>query len=133
MHTRHMTTTQRTAGQNLTATLRTYFHVSARTRRVRKGQNLQNEMLDMLLTANQYPGYYSEAQHEALRGSFALWASWQKHVEGYRIDGMLRYRLTTMSPWEFSALLGDMLDAGVTNVGQAEEYFARMSRQAVAA
>jgi hypothetical protein len=38
-----------------------------------------------------------------------------------------------MTPWAFSAFLGDMLDAGVTNVGQAEVFFADMSRQAVAA
>jgi hypothetical protein len=126
-------TTQRTAGQDLTATLRTYFHVSARTRRVRKGQNIPADMLNMIANAAQYPGYYNEAQHAALNGSYALLLSWQKHVEGYRIDGMLRYRLTTMTPWAFSAFLGDMLDAGVTNVGQAEVFFADMSRQAVAA
>ena len=127
-----MTTTQ-TAGQALTTTLRTYFHVNVRTRRVRKGQNIPAAMLEMMQIANTYPGYYSEAQHAALRGSYALLLSWQKHVEGYRIDGMLRYRLTAMTPWEFSALLGQMLDAGITNVGQAETFFANMARETVAA
>lgn len=126
-------TTQQTAGQVLTAEIRRYFRINSRTRTTRNGQNLRAEIIDMLQLANTLPGYYSEATHVALNGTYGIYLSWMKHIDGYRIDGMLRYRLTSMTPWEFSALLGQMLDAGVTNVGEGETFFANMSRETVAA
>lgn len=128
-----MTTTQNTAGQELAATLRRYFHIGARTRHTRTDrygcrQNLHHDMIEALHFAAQYPGYYSERIEAAFRPGFGAALAYDKHVSGYRIDGMLRLAITSMSPWNFAGLLGEMVDAGVTCTGEGERFFADMNR-----
>lgn len=127
-----MTTTQATAGQELTAALRRYFSIGARTRRNRKEsygrRDLHHDMIEALHFAAQYPGYYSDATQAALRAGFGAALAYDKHVNGYRIDGTLRRVITEMSPWNFAALLGQMVDAGVTTTGAGEQFFSEMAR-----
>jgi hypothetical protein len=122
-----------TAGQDLTATLRRYFSVGTRTRRQRRDrhgdrQDVCHDMIEALHYAAQYPGYYSEATEAALRPGFGAALAYVKHVNGYRFDGTLRFRIMEMSPWQFAALLGRMVDAGVTCAGDGERFFAEMAR-----
>ena len=124
-----MTTTQ-TAGQNLTAALRRYFSVGPRTRHYRKSTDLHREMVEALIYASQYPGYYSEKTQDALRPGFGAALAYDKHVNGYRIDGTLRFVISEMSAWQFAALLGQMVDASVTCTGDGERFFAEMARTA---
>lgn len=128
-----MTTTQNTAGQELTATLRRYFSIGARSRRYRTDRygcrrDLHADMIEGIMNAAQYPGYYVQATQDALRAGFGTALAYDKHVNGYRIDGTLRYTITTMSPWQFAALLGQMVDAGVECTGDGERFFAEMNR-----
>jgi hypothetical protein len=128
-----MTTTQNTAGQDLTATLRRYFSVNSRSRRFRKDrygcrQDLHAAMIEALANAATMPGYYSEATEGALRTGFGAVLAYDKHVNGYRIDGTLRFTITEMTPWNFAALLGQMVDAGVTCTGDGERFFSDMAR-----
>lgn len=51
--------------------------------------------------------------------------------EGYRIPGILAYRISQMTPWQFAGFLGEMVDAGVTNVGEGEVFFSKMAREVV--
>jgi len=127
-----MTTTQATAGQELTATLRRYFSVGTRTRRYRMDEygrrDLHAAMIEAIENAAQYPGYYSERTQDALHAGFGAALSYRKHVDGYRIDGTLRFAISEMSAWQFAALLGEMVDAGVTCTGDGERFFADMNR-----
>lgn len=128
-----MTTTQ-TAGQALTATLRRYFSVGPRTRRYRKDRygyraDLHREMIEAITNAAQYPGYYVESTNEALRAGFGAALAYGKHVDGYRIDGVLRFTIAEMGPWNFAALLGQMVDAGVETTGAGERFFSEMARE----
>jgi hypothetical protein len=123
-----MTTTQSTAGQNLTATLRRYFSVGARTRRFRDRRDLHAEMIEAISLAAQYPGYYCQGTQDALHAGFGAALAYDKHVRGYRIDGALAGQINAMSPWRFAALLGEMVDAGVENTGAGEQFFAGMAR-----
>lgn len=128
-----MTATTTTAGQDLTATLRRYFSVNSRSRRFRKDrygcrQDLHAAMVEALTNAATMPGYYSENTESALRTGFGTALAYDKHVNGYRIDGTLRFHITEMSPWNFAALLGQMVDAGVTCTGDGERFFADMAR-----
>lgn len=125
----HMTTTQ-TAGQKLTATLRKGFRINHRSRDRRDGVSIKADMLESIENACQYDGWFSAEKTETYRAASATVRSYRKHVDGYRIDGMLRYRITSMSPWEFAAFLGAMVDAGITNVGEGERYFQQMARVA---
>jgi hypothetical protein len=126
-------TEARSAGQELTATLRRYFSVGPRSRRYRKDRygtmrDLHADMIEALYLAAQYPGYYVERTQSALATGFGAALSYTKHVSGYRIDGTLRRVITEMSPWRFAAMLGAMVDAGVTCTGDGERYFADMAR-----
>lgn len=125
-----MTTTQSTAGQALTATLRRYFSLGTRTRRYRKGTDLHAEMIEAIELAAQYPGYYVERTQDALSAGFGTALAYGKHVCGYRISGTLAQRINDMSPWQFAGLLGQMVDAGVETTGAGERFFSEMGRAA---
>lgn len=115
-----------TKGQELTATLRKSFRINSRSRVHRAGMDLRTEMLDAIRNAVYYPGYYGPEKTAVYSEARGALLSYDKHVDGYRIDGMLRYRITSMSPWQFAGFLGEMVDAGITNVGEGERFFAAM-------
>ena len=117
------------AGQELTATLRRYFSVRPRTRRYRNSDDLHADMVEALRYAGWYPGYFTERTQAALHAGFGAALAYDKHVGGYRIDGTLRARISAMSPWHFAAMLGGMVDAGVTCTGDGELFFAAMARE----
>jgi hypothetical protein len=125
-----MTTTKATAGQNLTAALRRYFSVGPRTRRYRKGTDLHAEMIEGICLAAQYPGYYAEGTQAALHAGFGTALAYDKHVRGYRISGTLAQRINEMTAYQFAALLGQMVDAGVETTGAGERFFSEMGRAA---
>jgi hypothetical protein len=122
-------TTTKTAGQELTATLRRYFSIGGNTRRHRKGRDLHRDMVEAIMLAAQYPGAYCPGTQEALHAGFGTALAYEKHVMGYRIDGVLAYRISAMTPWNFAALLGRMVDAGVQCTGDGERFFAEMARE----
>ena len=126
-----MTKTQ-TAGQQLAATLCRIKQVGGRTRTTRDGINLKNDMLDSLRNEFNFPGYYEGETQAALRPAMPVLHAWEKHVLGFRIDGVLAYRLSALTPYQFAAYLGRMVDAGITNNGEAEVFF-RNESHAVAA
>ena len=128
-----MTTTQNTAGQALTATLRRYFSIGTRTRRYRTDSNglrcdLHRDMIEALTFAATMPGYYTERTESALKAGFGTALAYEKHVMGYRISGALAAEINGMSAWNFAALLGQMVDAGVTTTGAGERFFSEMAR-----
>ena len=96
-----MPTTQ-TAGQALAAALRYYLSIGTRTRRYRARdgyrQDLHREMIEAIMLAAQYPGAHSERIETALRPGFGTALAYQKHVQGYRIDGSLAYEINSMTP-----------------------------------
>ena len=85
------------------------------------------EMIEALRNATYYPGYYSGERNNLFTAAYGVLLSYDKHVAGYRIDGALRYKITSMSPYAFASLLGEMLDAGITNVGEGEAFFRAIS------
>jgi hypothetical protein len=129
-----MTATTTTAGQELTAALRRYFSVGTRTRRYRKSNgyraDLHRDMIEAIMNAAQFPGYFCEGTQNALSAGFGTALSYEKHVSGYRVSGTLAYRINSMSPWQFAALLGRMVDAGVTCTGDGERFFSEMAKAA---
>jgi hypothetical protein len=120
-------TETRTAGQELTAELRRYFSVGPRTRRYRKYTDLHTQMIEAIMLAAQYPGYYCEGMQTALRAGFGTALAYEKHVQGYRISGTLAQRINAMTAYQFAALLGQMVDAGVETTGAGERFFERLA------
>lgn len=128
-----MPATVKTPGQVLAAELRREFSIGARTRRRRGRTDFRRDIIEAIESATRYPGTYVGARHEAYARAWVIACAWRKHVDGYRIDGVLHSRITQMSPWQLTALLGRMVDAGISNVGEAEVFFQAMACEAYAA
>lgn len=127
-----MTTKTTTAGRTLTDTLRANFGIGTRTRRHGKAfghrTDLHNAMIEAIENAVQYPGYYSDTKTAILHTAWGAAMSYRKHVQGYRIDGTLAFHINSLSAYQFAALLGQMVDAGITNTGDGERFFSDMAR-----
>jgi hypothetical protein len=115
-----------TAGQQLAATLRKIEGIGTRTRRYRKGIDLHKAMVELIQTATVYPGYFTGEKNMVLSGAWTVWCNWSKHVDGGRIDPVLNSKIAALSPWQLANLLGQMVDAGVTNTGEGEQFFAAL-------
>lgn len=122
-----------TVGQTLAATLCKIFQIGTRTRRYGKifgcRTDLHDAMIEAIENAVQFPGYYSPEKTEVLRAAWGAALSYRKHVGGHRIDGMLITRINGLSAYQFAALLGRMVDAGVSTTGDGERFFAEMTRE----
>lgn len=126
-------TTTKTTGQQFTTALRRTHHIGPRTRWGRDGYsriegtyNLRTEMTQTTLDAGQHPEWFGD-DGEALRAGFDAILGWMKHVghvDGGRIDAVAAAALRRLSPYRWAALLGEMVDAGITNTGEAERWFA---------
>ena len=115
-----------TAASEFTATVTRYFHISSRTRSYRKGLDVKAEIVDAVQLAATVPGYYSEQTQAGLRAAFAPICGYRKHILGCRINGVTISKIREMSPWEFTQMLADMIDKGVSNAFEAELYFQAM-------
>lgn len=122
-----------TAGQILTAALRKNFGIGTRTSRYGKvfghRTDLHTAMVEAIENAVQLPGYYGPEKTEVFRTAWGAAMSYRKHVGGYRIDGVLAMRINALSAYQFAALLGRMVDAGVATTGDGERFFADMARE----
>lgn len=105
--------------------------MNSRTRNYRdsKFTGLKDDILEDIMTNNSYPGAFNEERTRLYNAAFTVMLAWNKHVRGYRIDPVLNAKLQKLTPWEFAGFLGDMIDAGISNVGEAEYYFQDMARQ----
>lgn len=118
-----------TKGQQFAKVMRSNLGIGARTRRFRKGVDLHAEILECIRNATYYPGYYTGQRAELFQAAFGAQVSYVKHIAGYRADATVVSHVNALSPWQFCALLGDMIDAEITNVGQGEVFFTEMARR----
>lgn len=119
-----------TAGQKLTAELRKEFSIGTRTRSRRGGMNLRDRMIDAIKDATTYPGIYDGERHAAYSAAWTpVFYAWDKHIATGRVDPLLTAHLKLLSPWRLSAFFGEMLDAGYTNMGEAERWFQAKARE----
>lgn len=126
-------TDTRTAGQALADTLRHGFRIGTRTKRYGRifghRVDLHAEMVEAIENAVQFPGYYGPEKTAILHAAWGAAMSYRKHYDGHRMDAVLRRRISEMSAYQFAALLGRMVDAGISNVGEGEQFFAAMARE----
>jgi hypothetical protein len=127
-----------TAGQALTAELRKMYSLSSRTRwgrsngraRIVKRDYMLNDIRDAI---DQYRGIESAERTAIFDKAHTALAAYGKFVDNYRIDGLLRCEITTTTPWQFTAFLGEMVDSGCTNMAEFEMWFAARTRSLYAA
>jgi hypothetical protein len=115
-----------TAAVEFRTTVARYFHINSRTRHYRKGLDVKAEIVEAVQLAATVPGYYSEATQQGLRVAFAAICGYRKHILGCRISGVTISKINDMTPWQFTLMLADMIDKGVSNAFEAELYFQAM-------
>lgn len=108
--------------------VRTAKRINGRSRDHRDGYSLKAQMIEDIFNSNNYPGYFGPERSELYHEAFGVALAYNKHVNGYRIDGLLRFRIDSMTPWQFAGFLGEMIDAGVTNCGEGEIFFQQYAR-----
>lgn len=116
----------KTSGQALATEIRTMFHIGTRTRWYRKtsvGTLTRDAITERVATSINYPGYDNAERTAIFSAAFMSLLAYAKFVDGFRIDGELRARITTASPAEFADFLGDMVDSGCANMGEFEGWF----------
>lgn len=123
-------TARSTKGQIFAREMRAYLHIGARTRRFDNKKWDRDGHLDVMQAiadATNFPGA-SDANRQAIfQTAFAALCSWEKHIDGYRADAVLVSHINCMTPHQFVGLIGDMIDAEITNVGEGEQFFADMA------
>ncbi|MEU1273004.1 hypothetical protein [Streptomyces sp. NPDC005799] len=118
-----------TKGQQFTKDMRKNLGIGTRTRRFRNGLDLHVDILECIQHATFDAGWYRPEREELFRAAFGAWQSYNKHIAGYRANSNVISHINALSPWQFCALLGEMVDAEITNVGQGERFFADMARR----
>lgn len=119
-----------TEGQIFAREMRAYLHIGPRTRRFdgkKWQQDGHRDVLTLIAEANNHPGLRNAEREAIFRTAFAALCSWEKHIDGYRADAALVSHINAMTPYQFCGLLGDMIDAEISNVGEGETFFKSMA------
>jgi hypothetical protein len=99
-----------TAGQTLAAEVRSMYRIGTRTRwgAKRPCRTLTRAAIieDLRHAIGEFRGIESERRTAVLDAAFTALNAYGKFVDGYRIDGVLRWKITTSTPWQFAAFLG---------------------------
>jgi hypothetical protein len=128
-------TARSTKGQIFAREMRSYLQIGPRTRRFNTKKWIEDghrDVLHLIAEANNNPGMRNAAREAIFQTAYAALCSWEKHIGGYRADAVLVSRINSMTPYQFVGLLGDMIDAEITNVGQGERFFAAMANSVYA-
>lgn len=115
-----------TKGQQFAKDMRKNLGIGTRTRRTRNGIDLHADILECIQHAKYDEGWYLPEREELFSEASGAWMSYDKHIAGYRVDAKVIAYVNGLSPWQFCNLLGEMVDAGITNVGEGERFFAQL-------
>lgn len=124
-----------TKGQIFAREMRSYLNVGPRTRRFNSQKWTEDghrDVLRLIAEASYNPGMRNAEREAIFQTASAALRSWEKHIDGYRADATLVAHINSMTPHQFIGLIGDMIDAGISNVGEGERYFAAMARRVYA-
>lgn len=121
-----------TKGQEFAKSMRKNLGIGTRTRRwgsrIFKGSDMHRMILDCIAEATHYNGMYSQNRQDLFRAAFPALSSYEKHILNGRADAVLIAQMNSLTPWQLCNLLGEMVDAGITNVGEGERFFSDMAR-----
>jgi hypothetical protein len=118
-----------TAGQIFARDMRKNLGIGTRTRRFKGYSDKHAEILECIQHAIYDAGWYTERRENIFRTARGAWFSYDKHIAGYRVNSNVIAHINSLSPWQFCNLLGEMVDANITNVGEGERWFAALSRR----
>ena len=122
-----------TDGQTFAKAICKYMSIGPTTKRYRriKGSHFDHDLhADILanveIAATDPKFFSSTEQASALALAIAPVRSHRKHVQGCRINGTKIAKIQSLTAWQFVQYLASMIDAGITNVGEAEEFYRKM-------
>lgn len=117
-----------TKGQQFAKDMRKNLGIGTRTRRFRTGRtDLHVEILAAIEHAKYDAGWYHQEREELFCEASGAWLSYDAHIASSRAHSTVIAHINSLSPWQFCNLIGEMVDAGITNVGQGERFFAAMA------
>lgn len=118
-----------TKGQNFAREMRAHLHIGVRTRRFNSKKWTEDGHRDVMQTIADANNLPSGSDRDAtFQAAFAALCSWEKHIFNGRADAGLVAHINKMSPYQFVGLIGQMIDAEISNVGEGEQFFADMAR-----
>lgn len=113
-----------TKGQEFAKTVTSLNQIGARTRRYRKGADMHRAILGDVQMAIEAPFTFSETSAKALTSAWTAVAAYYKHIDGGRARPETCLAVKALSPYRFAQFLGRMIDAGISNMGEAEQWLA---------
>lgn len=113
-----------TKGQQFAKTVTRINQVGPRTRRTRKGIDIVASMLSDAQEAVSSPFMYSETSAKALAAGWTAVTAYYKHIDGGRARPETCLAVKSLSPYRFAQFLGRMIDAGFSNMAEAEQWLA---------
>jgi hypothetical protein len=119
-------TRRNTQGQQFAHDMRHFLSIGTRTRRDRKGLDLHREIADWVRVAAMEHGTLDPSQEESFRPAYDVACSWFKWIKLGRADYTVCEYINNLTPYQFCAFLGRMIDAGITSTSQAGQYFSEM-------
>lgn len=118
-----------TKGQQFAKDMRKNLGIGTRTPRFRKGSDLHASVLASIEHAKYDAGWYQPEREDLYSAASGAWLSFDAHIASRRANGSVIAHIASLTPWQFCNLIGEMVDAGITNVGQGERFFAEMGRR----
>lgn len=120
-------------GQKFAKEMRYFLAIGTRTPRYRKGIDLHAEIADWVRIAAMEPGTLYSSQQDSFLPAFDPACSWYKHIKAARASYLVIEHVNAMSPYQFCAMLGQMIDARVHTTSQGAQYFDQMRARLVRA
>jgi hypothetical protein len=113
-----------TAGQLFAKRACKISSVGPATRRWRDGENVVKRIIQNVLDASTMPGCYSKETENELKVAFGAVYAWMDLVDGFRTITAEQHEVySQIGPYQFAKIIGEMVDAGVSNRGEGETFF----------
>lgn len=122
-----------TKGQKFAIEMRHFLSIGTRTQRTRRGLDLHRTIVEWVKSAAMEPGSLHPDQEAAFRTAFGAACSWFKWIKLGRADYTVIEHIDSLSPYQFCAFLGQMIDDEVKTTSQAGTYFSEMRTRLQAA
>lgn len=124
-------------GHNYAAHLRTLLNLTPDTPRFHGGRDQHRRADQAIRTAHdnldQAPENADTSSDELTAAGFGATLKWTMFVFNEKAPASVVDHVNQLSPWDFCAFLGDLVDAGSMTMRQDREYFAAMGERLEAA
>lgn len=119
-------------GQEFAAQMRYFLSIGTRTRRNRKGLDLHRTIVEWVRTAAMERGALPSVEEAVFAAAFDAACAWFKWIKLGRADYTVIEYVNSLSPYQFCAFLGQMIDDEINTTSQAGTYFSELRTRLLA-